>query len=191
MARQFHLLPDDTYKRLVSRPVNQEGPTEAREPSPELKIYGQTSDEGNSLSSLAELMPKNMRSRAKLLLHYLNDNVQLDSRSHVVYSVAMPDGTTVDQQGSSIADLVRYFISPASHFGQPSASRPLDSPRFAQLLLAVGVPAVALGAGKKLEDIASIEQRSMQPTRIRQTPKRKKQVRRKRSRQARSKRRWR
>lgn len=87
-------------------------------------------DKEDSLSDLAEFLPKSYRGRAKILLHYLHGHIRLNEQQRVVY----PN----DQVGSHILDLVKYFVSPF-----PS-DRPLDAPKFTKLMTQAGVPSSAL-----------------------------------------------
>ena len=80
----------------------------------------------STLSSLAELLPKRLQNKAKILLHYLDGNVQVNDKQRIVYS----DGSV----GSHVLDMVRYFVSPFVK------QRPLDAPQFETLLKALGVP---------------------------------------------------
>ena len=80
---------------------------------------------------LAELLPKNMRSRARLVLHYLeNGNVIVNDLQRIVYQ----NGSV----GSHIIDLTRYAVSPFMK------TRPIDWPQFSALLQNLGVPSSSL-----------------------------------------------
>ena len=169
MAQNFVLVPFDNYQRLMSRSSSSQrtetpnlGQTQ-RTQQPEIHVLGAQPEADDLLSTVADLMPKHLRAKAKLLMHYVNGHIQIDDQNRVVYAIQLPDGTTYDQTGSShFLDLVKYFVSPSSHFGQRELSvpRPVDAPRFAQVLLGLGVPCACLGTGKRLEEISSIEEMS-------------------------------
>jgi len=180
MARSFALIPDDQYQRLLgkSRPSASGGGGGAMDDSrtldvgsvsPELRVYGLGRTGDDMLSTLAELLPRNLRSKARLLLHHLNGKVALDADSRVVYET---DGGM--KVGSHLLDLVRSLVSPAGTF---DVQRPVDLPAFASAIIGI-VPQSALGAGKYLAAIAADIPRPpgvrQPPTRRRKTLKRKK-----------------
>ena len=71
----------------------------------------------NKLGNLAELLPKNLKTRGRVVLHYLeNGNVNVNDVQRIVYS----DGAV----GYHVLDLIRYAISPFVK------TRPLDWPQF-------------------------------------------------------------
>jgi len=162
MARPFALIPDDQYQRLLSggaagggrgsggdRSGDHEALGDAMEVdgSHELRVYGLDRTEDDMLATLAELLPKNLRSKARVLLHHLNGKVALNPDNRVVYEA--DDG--VKQTGSHLLDLVRSLVSPVGTF---DAQRPVDLPKFASAIIGT-VPQSALGAGKNLSEIAS------------------------------------
>ncbi len=151
MARPFALIPDDQYQRLLSKGAGSGGPTSTTVDTlvgsgPELRVYGLDRTEDDMLATLAELLPRNFRSKARLLLHHLNGKVPLDADNRVVYET---DGGK--QVGSHLLDLVRSLVSPAGTF---DVQRPVDLPQFASAILGI-VPQSALGAGKYLAAIAA------------------------------------
>ena len=82
-------------------------------------------------SDLPELLPKNMRSKARVLVHYLeNGGVAVNDMQRIVYD----DG----EVGSHMLDLLRYGLS------RFSKSRPLDWPKFQELLNKLGAPKSAV-----------------------------------------------
>jgi len=161
MARSFALIPDDQYQRLLGKGAPRDdgaggvggsgGGGSAMDDSvsvgPELRVYGLDRTGDDMLSTLAELLPRNLRSKARLLLHHLNGKVALDADSRVVYET---DGGG-KKVGSHLLDLVRSLVSPAGTF---DVQRPVDLPQFASAILGI-VPQSALGAGKYLAAIAS------------------------------------
>ena len=100
---------------------------------PEVTIAEQPK-ENKTLVHLAEIMPKNLRSRARMILHYLeNGNVTVNDMQRIVYD---DDGNV----GSHVLDLIRYAISPFVK------TRPLDWPQFYALVQKLGVPSSALAS---------------------------------------------
>ena len=153
MAAKYALLAYDTYQRLMSR---KELSTMTEPPDkPNFHIYGlEESSEDPILSTLIDLLPRTLRGKGKVLMHYIHGKILLDEHSRVIYTVEMSDGSTSEETGSHILDLVKYAISPGIQFGnveQASSSRPIDWPRFQQLLHVIGVPQSSLGKGKRLE----------------------------------------
>jgi hypothetical protein len=123
MARKFALVPESW---LNARQVeNEKSPNH-------ISISEVTGPQ--SFAQMAELLPKNLRNRAKILLHYLEGKVTLNEHERVQYN----DGAI----GSHLLDIVRYYVSPLSK------ARPLDAPQFEQLITNIGVPSSALAPGK-------------------------------------------
>ena len=87
---------------------------------------------------IVSLFPKRQQNKAKLLFGYLK-NVKLDSDNRVIYV----DGSI----GSTLYDLMRYFITDTGHF---SAPKPIDSDTFKHQFLS-GVPSAAFGKNKTHE----------------------------------------
>lgn len=101
----------------------------------------ETQQQGESeKENIIDLLPKGYRNKAKLLMHYIPD-IKLNNQGRVVYA----DGSL----GSSLYDLVRYFVSSA----QMSSARPLDAPKFAMILTKAAVPQSALGSGRSLTSV--------------------------------------
>lgn len=161
MAQKFALIPHETYQRLANRTLQPDnGPLSCpiNENKPDIHIYGHQPEENADFLELAELMPKNLRAKAKLLMHYLQGAIQLDAQSRVVFQTETADGTSEEQIGSHILDLIKYFVSPSITFGHEAAAlRPIDAPKFAQLLSSIGIPQTALGKGKRIDLIASMD----------------------------------
>jgi len=184
MARPFALIPDDQYQRLLGKGapsasgggaggVGAMDDSRPMDVGPDLRVYGLDRTGDDMLSTLAELLPRNLRSKARLLLHHLNGKVALDADSRVVYET---DGGM--KVGSHLLDLVRSLVSPAGTF---EVQRPVDLPQFASAILGI-VPQSALGTGKYLAAIATPGHHETRgppgvrqpPTRRRKTLKRKK-----------------
>jgi len=170
MARPFALIPDDQYQRLLSKGAHAGsgssvggGPAAATDNNVghELRVYGLDRTENDMLATLAELLPRNLRSKARLLLHHLNGKVPLDADNRVVYET--DDGKQV---GSHLLDLVRSLVSPAGTF---DVQRPVDLPQFASAILGI-VPQSALGAGKYLATIAADTSSTGKPPGVRRPP---------------------
>ena len=73
---------------------------------------------------ILNVLPQRLRSEARILVPYLK-NVNINDVQRIVYS----DGVV----GSPILDLVSYAVSSSDH------ERPLDWPRFKNLLNSLGV----------------------------------------------------
>jgi len=86
--------------------------------------------ENRNFAKMAEILPKNLRNRARMLLHYLDGKVKLDTHERIVYSD--------NHVGSYLLDMVRYYVSPFVK------TRPLDAPRFEKILHEIGVPSSAI-----------------------------------------------
>ena len=84
----------------------------------------------DSIKDMPNLLPKNMRGKARILVHYLN-GISVNDMQRIVYN----DG----EVGSHVLDLVKYAVSP---FFQKQ--RPLDWPKFLSLLESLGVPESAI-----------------------------------------------
>ncbi len=82
------------------------------------------------LLKFAEILPKNMRSRARILLSSLEGKIKLEEGSN---RVTYDDNESV---GSHIIDHLRYVLSPL----KMKSPRPLDSEMFYKLLQKTGVP---------------------------------------------------
>lgn len=130
MAKRMALVPESWLRQMNFN----EGESKARptisvvEPPPKTQLI-----------DLAELLPKNCRHKAKMLLHYLEGHVQLNDQQRVVYANG--------QLGSHIVDLVKYFV--ASYH----TDRPIDAPKFQKLMIRAGVPNDAIA--KKTEPISN------------------------------------
>ena len=79
----------------------------------------------SKLENLPDLLPKNMRSKARILVHYLN-GINVNNMQRIVYN----DGVV----GSHVLDLIRYTVSPFTN------NRPLDWPDFKKILEQCNVP---------------------------------------------------
>ena len=91
----------------------------------------ETETHTRKLSDMVEILPKNLRNKARVLLHYIEGKVTLNAHERIVYG----DGHV----GSYLLDIVRYYVSPLVK------TRPLDAPRFEKLMLEIGVPTSAIG----------------------------------------------
>ena len=81
-------------------------------------------------ANMADLLPKKLRNKARILLHYIDGKVNIDDRERIVYND--------NHVGSYLLDIVRYYVSPLVK------NRPLDAPRLEKLLTEVGVPSSAI-----------------------------------------------
>lgn len=139
MAKRMALVPESWLK--VSQP-QQEHTVQSIAPS--ITVVEPPQAKQDPLADLAQLLPKSYRSRARILLHYLEGHLKLNSQQRVLYP---PN----DQPGSHILDLVKYYVS-TWH-----TDRPLDAPKFAKLMTQAGVPTSAIA--KKTQPMSSKWQR--------------------------------
>ena len=126
MAKKFALVPESWLSSVQQQPkLNKPNLLEGSDAVQRSELVEEKNDE-EKLSELASLLPKNLQSRARMLFHYLENNVRVNDMQRIVYE----DGTV----GSHVIDLTRYAISPFVK------SRPVDWPQFSKLLENLGVP---------------------------------------------------
>ncbi len=90
---------------------------------------------------LIELFAPRLRHRVRLLLSHLRKGkIGRTEDNRIIYL------EPTREEGSSLYDLVYFFMSPAPPNGHQA--RPPDALHFARLLREVGVPLYAYGAGK-------------------------------------------
>ncbi len=125
MAKRYALVPESWLSTLQA-PQSLEA--ETKQVSTILK---EPEKSKSSLVHFAELLPKNLRSRARMILQYLeNGNVTVNDVQRIVY-----DNGVV---GSHILDLTRYAVSPFMK------TRPLGWLQFHALLENLNVPSSAI-----------------------------------------------
>jgi hypothetical protein len=78
-----------------------------------------------SATLIIDSLPKRLRNKGKILITHLGDSIKLNSDKRVVYK----DG----EVGSNIIDLIKYFVSNVK-------KRPIDAPRFEELIMMSNVP---------------------------------------------------
>ena len=83
-----------------------------------------------NFSTLVELLPKNLRNKARILVHYLENKITLNEHQRIVYENG--------EVGSYLLDMIRYYVSPLVK------QRPVDAPDFESVLKNLGVPSSAL-----------------------------------------------
>jgi hypothetical protein len=120
MARKYALVPESW---LTARYENHD----TTKNSSDIEIADPKIE--HSFAQMVELLPKNLRNRAKIMLHYLEGKITLNEHERVQYS----DGAI----GSHLLDLVRYYVSPLAK------ARPVDAPKFEAVMQSIGVPASA------------------------------------------------
>lgn len=127
MAKRMALVPESWLRQIhtAAEPASSKQSISIVEPEPQ-----------KGLLEMADLLPKSYRSRARILLHYMEGHVKLNEQQRVIYP---PNG----QLGSHILDLVKYFVSTFP------TDRPLDAPKFSKLMVRAGVPNSAIA--KKTE----------------------------------------
>jgi hypothetical protein len=134
MANRYALVPDSWlqqhHQESKSGVVKPEAPqVPVQSEPPHVSLHAKVSQ--SNFSDLPSLLPKNMRSKARVLVHYLeNGGVVINDMQRIVYD----DGSV----GSHILDLIRYAVS------RFSKSRPLDWPKFQELLGKLGAPTSAI-----------------------------------------------
>ena len=138
MARRYALVPESWLGTLNKESVHEnveenkslpDTNKNVQENKPFVNFHKEV--EEKKLVHLAELLPKNMRSRARIVLHYLESgNVTVNDLQRIVYQ----NGSV----GSHIIDLTRYAVSPFMK------TRPIDWPQFSALLQNMGVPSSSL-----------------------------------------------
>ena len=124
MAKRYALVPETWLQQQQQQ--NSQKSFETTASTPQVSVTSFV-EEPKSLTNISELLPKNLRNRARMVLYYLeNANIRVNDVQRIVYE----DGSL----GSHIIDLVRYAISPFVK------TRPLDWPRFKNLLENIGAP---------------------------------------------------
>lgn len=89
-----------------------------------------------TITDFIDILPKNIRNKAKIFIHYLKKLVNIDEDGLIVY----PDG----EIGNSLLDHVKFWCT-----SEKINSRKLDdTPKMAQLLEVNKVPLAAFGSGK-------------------------------------------
>ncbi len=97
--------------------------------------------EDAQMQAIAKLLPKNTRSRAKIILFYLaKHGTQMDRDTQ---RIKYDDGTI----SSHLLDLVRFVVTPDNI----KLRRPIDTPHFFKLLVKAGVPSSVFGKGKDMD----------------------------------------
>jgi len=133
MAKRFVLVPESFVRKLQTGPSDEDKKTE--------------------FMALADVLPKSLKNRARLLLSHLYGKVELSENNQVIY----PD---TGKSGSHLLDLARYFLTGK----QFSSLRPVDTPQFAQLLLDLSTPKSSLA--KSPEDELKTVRRKRKHTNI-------------------------
>ena len=141
MAKRMALVPESWLKASQQQQGLSTQPQSS--PPPSITIV-EPPKQQNDLTELAQLLPKSYRSRARILLHYLEGHLKLNPQQRVLYP---PN----DQLGSHILDLVKYYVSTFP------TDRPLDAPKFAKLMTQAGVPTSAIA--KKTQPMSNKWQR--------------------------------
>jgi hypothetical protein len=126
MAQKYRLVPMNNLTQ-TTQPINHTSSDIAVDP------LNHADEETGRYQEIVDLLPKNLRRKAKILLHYLKNQLRLDDNSRIIYA----DGG----QGSHLLDLVKYYTTPRS----VKLSRPVDAVKFGLLLKQIGVPDAALG----------------------------------------------
>lgn len=104
-----------------------------------------SSDVSSEFEEIITLFPKNYRNRAKSLIHYLKNHIELKN-GRVIYS----DGSI----GSHLLDLIKYYVFPSAL----KVPRPIDAAKFGILLKQLDVPNSVVGRSLVLK------RENLQPT---------------------------
>lgn len=96
------------------------------------------------IDEVVSLLPKNYRSKSRLIMYALRPHLHLEPSNQVRFD----DGDV----GDSLIDYLRYFTSPSYMNGY----EPVMVQKFAQLMLTAAVPQSAMGPGRMLSRIASM-----------------------------------
>lgn len=93
----------------------------------------ETKPEPTEIDAIVDMMPKQMARKAKLLVHYIRNQIKLSENGRIVY----PDRSL----GSHLHDLVKFFVASP----MLKIPRPIDAVKFGILLKQIGVPRASLG----------------------------------------------
>ncbi len=102
------------------------------------KVENNSSAVMNDLLKLIELFPSKFHHRSKLMLSHLKGKVGVTDDNRVIY---LDPTHKEEEEGSSLYDLVYFFISPTPPNGQQA--RPPDALRFGKLLYKISIPLYA------------------------------------------------
>lgn len=128
MAARYALVPESWLNnRTNNSPIDNASSANRTTSESHVSIANDSTDNDYfDVNDLSEMLPKNYRSKAKLLLSLLKNKISLDQNQRVVYG----DGFV----GSHILDILRYFLSPFR------TERPVDSKMFENLIKNSSVP---------------------------------------------------
>jgi hypothetical protein len=138
MAKRYILLPDSAFQSLIAK--RRDEPVEI--PPPKLEVVQYQDSRGNEFSSIIDLLPKNIKSKASLLLSSVKHDLNLDGQNRVLF------GTTV---GQHLYDYLKFFCTSA-HFSPPM---PRYTSKFAEIMIRNSVPQGALGANRVLKQTST------------------------------------
>jgi translation initiation factor 2 beta subunit (eIF-2beta)/eIF-5 len=91
-----------------------------------VEVFEPKDQDATQLERVSDVLPKCFRSRARIILNYLEGRIHLNGSQRVVYENSVT--------GSHIVDLLRYFLSAFVK------QRPKDAPMFEKLMKKAGVP---------------------------------------------------
>lgn len=126
MARKMALVPESWLHRNFQESAEPEPTSRTQHGNTEVTVHDEPHASDSKLSTLPDLLPKAYRAKAKIIVHYLLNKIELDNNQRVIY----PDKVV----GSHILTLLRYFVSPFVK------ERPVDAPKFEKLMKNLGVP---------------------------------------------------
>ncbi len=105
-------------------------------------IIGKIENQNKNLEEIVNLFPARLQNKARLMLTHIWNRIGLTEDSHVLYKEE-----DHDRRGSSVYDLVRFFITPSPP-RTGNQTRPPDAFEFGKLLSDAGTPLAAYGFGK-------------------------------------------
>lgn len=161
MAKRYALVPEAWLKQKASSSNHIDERAQVKHPS----VFDSSTELGqqqplnpltknvSEIEQLLTMIPKTYRHKAEIFLRCVLKNISLDGQQRVIYDEKV-DGETV--VGSNIIDIIRYFVSP-----YPS-ERPLDAPRFRNVIEKSGVPIYVLR--DKSKQLTSTSQQIPQKT---------------------------
>lgn len=134
MAQRYTLIPASLEKKPATKTTEvQRGEDENTSLNIQRPIVVEEKKIDTPLATVLSLLPKRLRNKGKILLHYLDGEINLDGSNRIIYSD--------NSLGSHLLDLIRYYTTSAGI----NIHRPVDAPQFGLLLKRLGVPDAALG----------------------------------------------
>jgi hypothetical protein len=112
----------------------------------DVRVFGVAGSAG-PMENVVELLPKNLRQKARMLMYHLRGKINLDSQGRLLYAGS-------NQPGSHYLDMIKFLVTAKNPAIGRSLNRPIDLPQFLTLMREVGIPQSCLGKGRTIEDPA-------------------------------------